>query len=518
MKKIPKITRLTPVDIIRRIRYLSKLNKYSDSDKIIFSIFFAQKKNRKITMGKFIFFSFKIPILVPRGKQYQKVPKIMNESGQNRAVVVGASIVVAENDHQESPPPYLKLIADCWEHIFDLLSLNDIIAMGETCKRMHQMAGYYLREYFPDLRFNLIGNEVQVAYPHKFHLRTEYFRYIRKLCILKRSELNSILSAETFSSLKTLIFMSIKLNEIQFGYTQNVLKNVETIQIEHCDISVGIFKQLVNYCPKLKFLCVEYGNIDNPVVAKSLFSHHIPTLEHLRCKPHSCDTQIDELKTFFEKHTKLKQFECNLPFVWANRNLLLQTNIHLDLFIIDFTRSSNIPSDQFVNFMKALYERGFYKAFQASIDRITDNVFEHSSNAISTLRAFEILDINTDSTIDLSRLTNLRELHIYNFISADMEALATNLVKLEKLSFGSVSIDRVLPFICQSKRLKSIHIDHLHENELDLFALNEKRKRLENARQVTICVREDQYLAAKWKPKYFNLSHVKVSRAGSEYF
>lgn len=443
----------------------------------------------------------------------------MDKSGQNRAVVVSVPTVASKNDNQENlPPPYLKLIADCWEHIFDLLSLKDIVAMGETCKRMHQMAGYYLREYFPELRFNLIGKEVQVAYPHKFHLRTEFFPYISKLCILKRSELDSIMDADKFSSLKTLIFMSVTLNMIQFGYSRNVLKNVETIEIEHCDISVGVFKQLVSYCPKLKFLCVEYGNNDNAIIAKSLFSEHYPALEHLRFKPHSCDTPIDELKIFLEKHKNLKQFECNLPFLWTNRDLILHTNIQLDLFTIDFTQNSNIPSDQFVNFIKTLYASGFYKALQSSIDRITDNVFELSSNAISTLPAFEILDINTDSNIDLSRLTNLKELHVYNSITEDMDALAKNLTKLEKLSFGSVSIDRILPFICQSKRLKSIHIDHLHDNELDLLALNEKRKMLENARQVFICVREDQYLAAKWNPQYFNLSHVKVSRTGSEYF
>lgn len=443
----------------------------------------------------------------------------MDESGQNRSLA--ASAAAKENDHQGDsplPPPYLKVIADCWEHIFDLLSLKDIFAMGETCIRMHRMAGYYLREYFPELRFNLIGKEVQVAYPHKFHLRADFFPYISKLCILKRSELGCIMGTETFSSLKTLIFMSVKLDETQFFYTRHILKNVENIEIEHCDISVGIFKQLVDYCPKLKFLCVQYGNIDSTAIAKSLFSQHFPTLEHLRYKPHSCHTQVNELKTFLEKHTNLKQFESNLPFLWANREVLCKTNTQLDLFIIDFTRTANIPSDQFVNFLKTLYERGLYKSFQASIDRVTDNVFEQSSDGIYTLPAFELLDINTDTAIDLTRLTNLKELHIYNLTDADTEALAKSLIKLERLSFGSVSVDRIIPFICNSRRLKAIYIDHLNDNEVDLFALNEKRKMLENARKVQVCVREDKYLVAKWNSKYFNLSHVEISRASSEYF
>lgn len=417
------------------------------------------------------------------------------------------------------PPPYLKLIADCWEHIFDYLSLTDILQMGETCKRMRRMAGYYLREYFPDLRFNLLGQEVKVAYPHKFHLRTDFYPYIRKLCILRRgNEFSSVLDDETFAAVKTLIFMSVELNRNQFAHTRNVLKNVEDIHIEHCNIDVEIFAQFVNYCPKLKSMRAEYGNTDHAAIAKSLFSQHYPTLEQLKYKSNSCHRQIDALKLFLEKHPKLKEFECNMPFLWANRDLLLKTNVQLDLFIVDFTRNYNIPSDQFVEFLKKLYARGFYKSLQLSIDRITNDIFVHSDNGICTLPAFELLDINTDEEIDLSCLINLRELHIFNFQSTDMENLAKKLVKLEKLSFGSASMNKLLPFIYYSKRLKTVYIDNLDNDDLDLFALNEKRKKLENARQVEICVREHHYLNAKWNSKYCNLSHVKISRATSEYF
>lgn len=449
----------------------------------------------------------------------------MNQFNQNKNSVVESSYTSTIQTDQRanapasSPPPYLKLIADCWEYIFDHLSLKDILQMGETCKRMHQMAGYYLREYFPELRFNLIGKDVQVAYPHNFLLRTDFFPYIRKLCILRRgSESMSKLDVETFSSMKTLIYMSVELNRTQFAYARDILDYVENIQIEHCNIYMEIFERFEFYCPKLKSLRVEYGNTDNVLVTKSLFSQYYPQLEDLRYKPNSCHTKIGELKTFFEKHTKLKQFECNMPFLWANRDVLLETNVQLDLFIVDFTRNHHIPSDEFVDFLKSLYKRGFYKALQLSIDRIPNYIFESSNNGICTLPAFEILDINTDSNIDLSRLINLKELHIFNLDYTNVENLARNLAKLEKLSFGNGSIDTILPFICHSKRLKTIYIDRLDLNDFDLFVLNEKRKMLQNARQVTICLKENFYLMIKWKSKHFNLSHVKISRAASEYF
>lgn len=62
-------------------------------------------------------------------------------SGAVGGVAVRSS-AAASIDDQEHPPHYLKLIADCWEHIFDNLALSDILAMGQTCKRMLQMAGW----------------------------------------------------------------------------------------------------------------------------------------------------------------------------------------------------------------------------------------------------------------------------------------------------------------------------------------------------------------------------------------
>lgn len=514
--------------------YLTKLNKQAN-EYVSRVLFESLKKHTALIYIKChqIFVQFKIFLITfffgisnfsVSTIKFGITLKIMSQSGENEENTGAAAASTPKIYQQEtpptSPPPYLRLNADCYEHIFDYLSLKDILRLGETCKRMHQMAGYYFREYFPELRFNLIGKEVQVAYPHRFHLGADFFPYISKLCILKRSELDTILNGETFCSLKTLIFMSVKLDETHFDYTRNVLNKIEDIQIEHCDISVGIFKKLAAACPKLKSLRVEYGNTDMANITKSLFAQHYPTLEHMKYKPNSSDMQVDELKSFLEKHTELTDFECNLPFLWPHRHSLCQTNVQLNLFIIDFTRTCNIQSDQFVDFLKTLHVRGFYKALQLSMDRITDNVFEHSTNAIFALPAFEILDINTDSTFNLTRLTNLKELHVYNLISTDMDALAKSLTRIERLSFGNVSINDLLPFICKSKRLKSIHIDHLRDNGngLDLFALNEKRETLTNARQVTICVREEDYLATKWRTRNLNLNLVRISRAGSEYF
>lgn len=427
-------------------------------------------------------------------------------------------------DHQELPlsPPYLKLIADCWEHIFDLLSLNDILVMGETCKRMHQMAGYYLREYFPELRFTIDGRKVKVDRPFSFHLPADYFPYISALCIDYQSRLNHTLDAEQFSSVKTLTMDSFNLIK-QIGYIKSVLKNVENLQIKCCEVSPKTLEKLAKYCTNLKCLRVKhFGN--NRAVAKSMFSQQFPSLEYISFVPY-CPSDdkskpIVQLKTFLQKHPQLKRFESNVNFLWQNSDLLLSTNNVQSYSLIvnsvgDFDNDCAV--DEFTNYLKKLFERGFYKTLKLSVESTED--FEQSTNAISLVPALEMLDVSKDSFIDLSRLTGLRELHITNHskgIGRNMETLARSLVKLERLSFHSVSVDHILPFICHSKGLKSIHINFLHEFVIDLFAFNEKRKMLDDAHQVLIYLVEDKYLAVKWKP-YLNLSHVKLLRAGTEY-
>lgn len=43
-----------------------------------------------------------------------------------------------------TPPPYLKLIADCWEIVFDNLSIEDLQALHKTSKYMRQLVSNYL--------------------------------------------------------------------------------------------------------------------------------------------------------------------------------------------------------------------------------------------------------------------------------------------------------------------------------------------------------------------------------------
>lgn len=436
---------------------------------------------------------------------------------------VGEQMIVAEADTALDPchpPPYLKLIADCWENIFDYLALKDIVSIGQTCMRMQKMTGYYLREYFPEILCTLDGKTARITYSDRFPLQSELRQYISKLCI--DGNLDYYLDATTFSSLNTLIFSSVELSKTQIKYTQNLLAMVEHVHLKYCVVPSEFFVQLIALCPKLKSLHIQCCRMDDDGL-HMLFLQNYPTLEYLQFQPlpRCANQQINELQQFLENHSNLKHFETDYRLVWANRHMLNETNAHLDLLTIRFPPTNDDSLYYyFVDFLKILHQRGFYKTLNLSFDYgDNEHNFEYLSNATSTLPALEMLNTPTDSIVDLSRLTNLKQLEIRAYDSGTLiENVARNLKKLKRLTFYTASMSDILPFVRHSRRLKTINVYHLRDNTLDLHTLNEERKKLEDASPISICVLENVYLPTKWKIGNLHLSLVKIVRLNAHNF
>lgn len=433
-------------------------------------------------------------------------------------------ITDAKNDSPEKPP-YLKLIADCWEHIFEYLSFNDILSLGQTCKRMSQMAGYYVNAYHPLLKFQPDQGEIRYKSFSRLRLMTDFYRYISVLNITHIGDFGSFLGVEPFDSLKTIIFSTGTGNSISETGVQrmrNVLKNIENIELNVCKIDGNVFKQFAIHCPNLKGLDIKrciVADGDDP-----LFFHNFPALQRLRYQ-RSLDhpnREINDLKIFLENHLELKHFEIDFRILWVNRELIQQTNVHLNFLNIFFgTSCINIPFDQVVDFLKTLYDRGFYKTMQFSMVWDIDANLEYFGSAITALPAMERISINDDSYIDLIRLTYLKKLRIFMFTSAAAaQNVAKSQIKLESLELlATDDTDVIRSFIRHSKRLKIIKIAYLRNDYvLNLYALNGERKKLENACPITLCVPEKGYLAAKWKTQNLNLDLVRLARLDSTDF
>lgn len=442
----------------------------------------------------------------------------MSQLDRDHAIIAAVD-ANSNNEPQENSPPCPQLIADCWNHIFDLLSLRDIIAMSKTCKHMQQTVGQYVLQNFRDHSFGLSS-------PFNRVFRADFCQYISKLTIFQSDHLDQVVDADTYSSLKTIIFKGEKLRATQIKYLRNVLKNIEDIRIDNsCVIGDRRFKQLHKYCPKLKYLKMDLhyqAKLLNSIT-NTMLTRYFPALENLQYNAFSHNTkQNNKLKPFLEKHTKLKHFGCNALFLWANRDSLMKTNIQLDSLTVNFDNffaEYNFESfKQFKDFVIELYERGFYKTLHSSCEtHIKNSTFKYFCNVIDTLPAIEMLNISNSSMYDsLPRLTNLKELCM-ECCDSDSEFMAKNLISLERLTLKhDVEIQTILPFIRHSRKLKSIKIFHFPTYSgrpiLDIFTLNEERKMLANACRVVIYVEEEIYLRMKWKSDNLSLSHIRIKR------
>lgn len=49
------------------------------------------------------------------------------------------------------PPHFIMASVDCWQEIFDYLSLSDILEAMRSFVRLRQIGGYYFRENFREV-------------------------------------------------------------------------------------------------------------------------------------------------------------------------------------------------------------------------------------------------------------------------------------------------------------------------------------------------------------------------------
>lgn len=419
----------------------------------------------------------------------------------------------------------MKVNADCWERIFDLISLRDIFAMSETCKRLRQMAGYYFREYFPDIKCRWIANRgIFIGYPTSI-LRKDFSEYISKLMVY--DYLEHFLYAEQYGSLKSLHLRSIELTDTQIDFIENVLESVENLDVKHCTIYGDFYEKFLKHCPKLKRLRLHNVVFEPENSSIHFFQRAYPTLQYLDYSTLQIYPRTNELTNFLEQNDGLKHFGVSDYFLWTNREAFIESNMALDSFAVYTAVQSDDKGEmstvEFVNLLKELYGRGFFKSLTFKIIETDENInYQELIDEMAALDALEVLVTNENN--DLSRLSNLKELWLMDYhYASNMEVLAMNLTKLERVYFHSASTTDIQPFFQHAKRLKSIKVYEMNGGSLledgaalNLFVLNLERKSLRISRRVSVCVDEEIYLATKNKKKNLNLAHVEIARWNSD--
>lgn len=362
-----------------------------------------------------------------------------------------------------TPPPYQKLIADCWTHVFDYLSLGDVLVLGRTCKYMNQMAGKHIHDNNLPNHIRIVTLKIVDIIINDDISITLFPNFDQNLSI--QEQLNSMVDTiEPDPSLTMLSYYHDSTNTDQIDRDWNTLPKKNAIAFNACTLNASLnglfFNSLQKQYQNLKYLAINQcttSTVSHQDSYKRLFLSLYPKLEHLKYIPRANQRigEIRELKDFLEKHGKLKHLEIESNFFWENVDVINRTNIRLDRLTIHIIRLDNHRFDhRFVNLLKRLHARGFYKSLNFSMNCFAERKF---SEEISTLHA---LNRNNISDIDESRLIDLKSLNIDTFaFEFRLETPVENPKEFGRLFFCSAKIGDISQFICYSKKLKIVKID-----------------------------------------------------------
>lgn len=475
---------------------------------------------------------------------------------------------------EEYSPKIFKLIIDCFDEIFEYLSLKDLHSLGQTCRTMQKVAGnYFKRNYSAAEKFCAkdgiytthssrdgdINERIQTSYFNQFMpCLSHYYGVLGPIRYL-HSHINE------FVSTNHIYLVSLFINHEKVMLIKDILPQIEIIQIRNCSMSRNFYDLILKYCENLK--CIYIQNADSSFNGKhEWLLQEYPQLEHFELMP-SYPIVVDELNEFFKRNPMVQRFSTSARFLWINRNEFLKSKIELNVLEIKaeyFTEFDDFGNKISIwDLLKQLHEYNFYKRLFIYTDHIDQ---ELSTQLTSLSSALEMLCIRRfGKCYNLPRLINLKELIILKGSNpTEMTILANSFKKIQRLYIENATVNDIRPFIRYSTNLNKIKLflkddrenqseidddydnnaafkywyyeddakknqnNNIVENEieessdsngriLNLVELNEERKKLMGAKKVIIYVRDDVFLATKWATHNgdTNLSLIEMRRSDS---
>lgn len=422
--------------------------------------------------------------------------RMNNEVDQNTANAVAIATV------DEPPPKLFRLNVDCFEHVFEWLSLKELLVFRSTCKPMKLVVGDYIQLKYKKLQQQKIGNLVNERLPRE--QRSKYLEWCKDLRLF-----------------------NIFWNNADSEGIKNVLNQIEALKLDTVRIDGDLHDVILKYCPQLKRLGIRiYADLNFDPKLEWL-GRTYPKLKHIEIYD---DTSLHwaKLLTFFEQNPNIRVFSVNSKFLLALGQLFLESNIKFDRLNIELDHKLNVIHD----LVNELYKRGFYKQLHLyCIYAAPLYVYNHAHH-LSTFYNLEKLDVSgLFCDFPLTKMNDIIELEIIRFYFVPAEKIP-DLINLKCICVHSATLKEISILVCHVPKLREIKISReinegetyppkkssdLKFNDLqtsDLVALNEEREKLSGARKVTIFIPENNFLKIKWTAKT-NFSLIEFKRIES---
>ncbi|XP_055309894.1 uncharacterized protein LOC129573428 [Sitodiplosis mosellana] len=418
-------------------------------------------------------------------------------------------------------PNIFKLDVNCFNEIFDYLSLKDLCSIGQSCREMQRIAGeYFMRNYELSLKLSTKNGIYTVYSDHgaiNIHILTSSFNPFINCITIKHEDLEPIryihMHNSEFASINEIDLVCLTIDAAKVKNLRKILPKIEVMKVNQCAVK-GDFYKLLKHCTSLKRLYVQHDL--GYIIAKDAkwMERNYPKLEKLHLTPQH-PFRIHGLYTFFQHNPNIRSFSTSSRCLWDCRNQILACRAQLnrlEIHICDNYYFNLIDMQLICCLLNQLYERNFYKSLHLYAKRV-DQQFCEQLCSVSGLERLSIKQFS--ECYNLPRLVNLKELLLNGRISrGDIEILANSLWNLEYLSISNVTSADILPFMRHSVNLCKIYA-HLNDETLHLKKLNKEREKLNRACKVTIYVTSNIFLATKWATTHgvTNLNLVEMKRA-----
>lgn len=396
-------------------------------------------------------------------------------------------------ENEVSQTNILELNFDCCLELFDWLTLSDLRALRQTCTRLRKIVDYHIQSTYPK------GFGKLLVYNDKKTLK----------------DLRNFDSSfgQLYKSLRVKCYPNSGSHIKMFEAIRPILSSVQKVYSDHVNEHSNVdFLQL---CTNLKFLEMVHPG-DN-----KWLQYKLPTLEHVRLCTHSYN-QLSELKTFFKLNPNIRQFTIGWNS-WGT-HWLKELNFHLDEFGIKYSgKIDELP--EFCRLIHEMFERGLYKRLNFYFWNMA---IGGSLKLLASLKGLEKLCLQENCFFNFVRtpMPQIKELYLSSSLNEvdSLDELVESFINIEKIKFGFVDFNCLVPFIRRSAKLKMVNIEvsafqsdktYCHERVINLPALNKERMKCAGASKVTIYVEEQFYVKTKEALMKTDFSLIKLKRATS---
>lgn len=423
--------------------------------------------------------------------------------GANQNISSSAFVDATSTNQALSPPQIFKLNVDCFEHLFEWLSLNELLVFRQTCKRMKQVVDYYIKLNYPHLlRLNIYNRRRWLDFHNE---RLNYFEWIKHLSI----DTDGLIINLTLWEIESIAY---------------VLNRLEGLKLHGVRINDDLYEVILKHCPHLKYLNVTAHNFSDLIndTKNEWLSRQYPMLEHFEMHIGNAYTRMDpfieyitiaKLVTFFKQNPQIRIFSIDSDFLEKIHRSLLEFNIQFDR--LDIYRSQRLHS--ICNVAKILYEKQIYKRLHlySNQPNFIGND-EHYLSAFGNLEKVHFHSVTGNSPIPV--VASIKELSIgwLCAISNDiLKMMAENFIDLRRVDMQYAHMCDIRSFVCHAPKLRQIRVVELFHTETPTISgfitMNEERKKLVNACKVKILIGERDFLRFKWTGK-INFSLIELKR------